>query len=125
MENTIIQLAQQLQHFLTQKEEYQQKKIEQELIDDLSTNEEDLIKQGEELIDKKIEERKYIDTLFNSINEIETIFNELHRELLNSRKEIEKEDKKNVEQINKIIDSIKSIRQRKVDKEKERNTRRM
>ena len=117
MENTIIQLAQQLQHFLTQKEEYQQKKIEQELIDDLSTNEEDLIKQGEELIDKKIEERKYIDTLFNSINEIETIFNELHRELLNSRKEIEKEDKKNVEQINKIIDSIKSIRQRKVDKE--------
>ena len=116
MQNKIIELAQFVQQFYSKKEEYQENKNEDNFIDNQQRNENELIQEGEEILNNKINEREYIDKMYLLIKQMETILNDLRRELINETKEIEIEDKKNFEQINLIIETIKSIRQRKTDK---------
>ena len=117
MEEIINLLTNQLHQFNKEKKEYLTNKKEEIFQDDETKNEDDLILQGENVLDRKSNQKERIEKILKIYKEMETTIHSIEREMNQMKKWIGEEDKIVVESINETIETIKQIRQRKTNKE--------
>ena len=124
MEETIQTLINQLQQLINVKKNYLKNKNRETFRDDQTRNEEQLIVQGENVLDRKSNLKERIEKILKIYKEMETTIHSIEREMNQMKKWIGEEDKNVVESMKETIETIKQIRQRKTNKEILKNPKR-
>ena len=111
-----------------EKKDYVKNKRQEEFVDDEITDESELLLQGENILDRKSEQKQRIDNIIKLNNEIQQNLHVFQHETTDCINEINKwineEDKIVINSINETIVTIKEIRERKADKEIKKSPKR-
>ena len=115
---TIETLKIQFQEMRKEMKDYFRNKHQEEFVDNLSIDEEKLLLQGETILDRKMKEKERIDKVTDLQNDIQFSLHLIETELKKTTTVTIEDDRNVIQSINKTIDLLKQIRQRKADKEK-------
>ena len=100
-----------------EKKDYVKNKRQEEFVDDEIKNESELLLQGENILDRKSEQKQWIDKMIKIKEEMQREMNKIQQEINNINNWLNEEDKTVINSINEIIVTLKEIRERKTEKE--------
>ena len=104
MEEQIQKLTEEINKLLQEKRNYERNKREERFIEDVDKNEDELINDIDNILDRNLQEKERIENIVNKKQQIELTIDQLRSEVLNLMDWVKDEDKRICTENNELIE---------------------